>query len=90
MQAPLSILTMPISHNHFSSIMQTPLTVRLMSLKLGAHFPQALDVHLEGPKSALFEQELKPLKVDLPECKSVTVVDSLDTLQGRARKRFDG
>ena len=70
--------------------MQKPPTVHLTSPKLGAPFPQALDVHLEGTKSDVFEQELKPLKVDLPECKSVTVVDSLDTLQGRARKRFDG
>ena len=52
-----------------------------MSLKLCTLFPEALDVHLKGLKSTVFKQELKLLKVNLPKCKKVHVVDSLDTLQ---------
>ena len=52
-----------------------------MSLKLGIPFPQVLDIHLEGPKSDVFEEELKLLlKMYLPKCKSVAVADSLNTL----------
>ena len=87
---PLSNLITLISHNYFSSIIQKPLMVYLTSLKLGIPFPQALDVYLEVPKSTVLEQGLKLLKVHLPECKSVAVVDSRDTLQGCWRKQFNG